>query len=86
MRIQSSHCHAQRGLDPYFSPPEATASLLVIEQGRLPQRLWEPAAGDGAIVRPLCAAGFDVVATDIADYGGEARRELITSGLLRSQG
>jgi hypothetical protein len=68
MRIQSSHCHAQRGLDPYFSPPEATAALLAIELGRLPQRLWEPAAGDGAIAQPLCAAGFDVVATDIVDY------------------
>lgn len=72
MRIQSSHCHAARGLDPYFSPPEATAALLAIELGRLPQRLWEPAAGDGAIVRPLCAAGFDVVATDIVDYGGDS--------------
>ena len=38
----------------------------------MPQRLWEPAAGDGAIVRPLCAGGFDVVATDIVDYGGDS--------------
>jgi hypothetical protein len=27
--------------------------------------------GDGAIVRPLRAAGFDVIATDLADFGGE---------------
>ena len=74
MRIQSSHCHANRGLDAYFSPPEAAASLLAIEHGRLPRRLWEPAAGDGAISSPLRAAGFDVVATDIADYGGEGIR------------
>jgi hypothetical protein len=46
--------------------------LLAIEQGRLPQRLWEPAAGDGAIAQPLRAGGFDVVATDIVDYGGES--------------
>jgi hypothetical protein len=71
MRIQSSHCRADRGLDAYFSPPEATASLLAIEHGRLPQRLWEPAAGDGAIAQPLRAAGFEVLASDIADYGGE---------------
>jgi hypothetical protein len=69
VRIQSSHHHADRGLDAYFSPPEATASLLGIEAGHLPQRIWEPAAGDGAIVRPLQAAGFTVIASDIADYG-----------------
>lgn len=38
----------------------------------MPRRLWEPAAGDGAIVQPLRAGGFDVVATDIADYGEES--------------
>jgi hypothetical protein len=72
MRIQSSHSRAARGLDANFSPPEATAALLAIERGKIPQRLWEPAAGDGAgaIARPLRAAGFIVVATDLVDYGG----------------
>jgi hypothetical protein len=69
VRIQSSHHHADRGLDAYFSPPEATASLLGIEASHLPQRIWEPAAGDGAIVRPLQSAGFSVIASDIVDYG-----------------
>lgn len=69
MRIQSSHDHEARGLDAYFSPPEAVASLLNIEADRLPRRIWEPAAGDGAIVRPLREAGHTVIATDIADYG-----------------
>jgi hypothetical protein len=69
LRIQSTHHHADRGLDPYFSPPEATASLLAIEARYLPQRVWEPAAGDGAIVRPLQAAGFTVMASDLVDYG-----------------
>jgi hypothetical protein len=32
MRIQSSHDHAARGLDAYFSPPEAVSSLLGIER------------------------------------------------------
>jgi hypothetical protein len=50
--------------------PEATAASLAIEHGRLPRRLWEPAAGDGAIVQPLRAAHFDVVASDLVDYGG----------------
>jgi hypothetical protein len=70
VRIQSSHHHVERGLDAHFSPPEATAALLAIEHGRLPRRLWEPAAGDGAIVQPLRAAHFDVVASDLVDYGG----------------
>lgn len=69
MRIQSSHDHAARGLDAYFSPPEAVASLIGIEADRLPKRILEPAAGDGAIVRPLRKAGHTVIASDIADYG-----------------
>jgi hypothetical protein len=69
MRIQSSHEHAARGLDAYFSPPEAVHSLLRIEADHLPRCIWEPAAGDGAIVRPLRQAGHDVVASDIAGYG-----------------
>ncbi len=69
MRIQSSHDHEARGLDAYFSPPEAVWSLLAIEAGHLPQRIWEPAAGDGAIVKPLREAGYDVAASDLADYG-----------------
>lgn len=69
MRMQSSHDHAARGLDAYFSPPEAVFSLLGVEREHLPGSIWEPAAGDGAIVQPFKAAGFDVVASDIADYG-----------------
>jgi hypothetical protein len=69
VRLQSSHHHADRGLDAYFSPPEAVTSLIHIEARYLPKCIWEPAAGDGAIVRPLQAAGFTVVASDIADYG-----------------
>src|SRR5207253_6736132 len=67
VRIQSSHHHVDRGLDAYFSPPEATAALLTIEHDKLPRTLWEPAAGDGAIVGPLRAAGCQVVATDLVD-------------------
>jgi hypothetical protein len=56
-------------LDAYFSPPEAVLSLLRLEAARLPGCIWEAAAGDGAIVRPLQAAGYTVLASDIADYG-----------------
>lgn len=71
MRIQSSHDHAARGLDAYFSPPEAVFSLLGVEDEHLPRSIWEPAAGDGAIVLPFKAAGFKVVASDLVDYGLE---------------
>lgn len=71
MRLQSSHRHADRGLDAYFSPPEAVASLIALERDFLPEHLWEPAAGDGALVRPLRAAGYDVFASDIESYGLE---------------
>ena len=72
MRIQSSHHHADRGHDAYFSPPEAVYSLLHIEASHLPRCIWEPAAGDGAIVLPFRAAGYGVVASDIVDYGWPA--------------
>jgi len=71
MRLQSSHDHAARGLDAYFSPPEAVHSLLGIESKHLPRHILEPAAGDGAIVKPLRAAGYTVTASDITDYGLE---------------
>src|SRR5690349_14751062 len=69
MRIQSSHHHADRGLDAYFSPPEAVWSLLHLEAPRLPDVIWEPAAGDGAIVVPFQKSGFKVLASDLVDYG-----------------
>lgn len=69
MRIQSSHDFEARGVDAYFSPPEAVWSLIAIEAGRLPRHIWEPAAGDGAIVTPLAEAGHTVTATDLVDYG-----------------
>ena len=69
LRINSTHDFGVRGLDPYFTCPEAIRSLIVLEGPRLPRRIWEPAAGDGAIVRELSASGRQVVASDIHDYG-----------------
>jgi hypothetical protein len=45
--------------------------LIALEGNRLPYRLWELAAGDGAIVRPLRATGRFVIASDIHDSGLE---------------
>jgi hypothetical protein len=70
MRIQSSHSLQDRALDAYFSPPEAAFSLLDIESSFLPDCIWEPAAGDGALVTPFRTVGQKrVIASDIADYG-----------------
>ena len=62
------HANAERGLDLYQTPPVATGALLRVEQ--LPHRIWEPAAGRGAIVNVLRDAGHAVIASDIHDYGG----------------
>jgi len=58
---------AERGQDLYQTPPVAVEALLRTE--KLPYRIWEPAAGRGAIVNVLRAAGHDVIATDLIDYG-----------------
>jgi hypothetical protein len=59
--------HAERGHDLYETPAVAVEALLRTEQ--LPYRIWEPAAGRGAIANVLRAAGHDVIATDLIDYG-----------------
>lgn len=69
MRVQSTHNYDSRGLDPYFTPVEATMSLLHVERGKIPQHIWEPAAGEGNIASYLTSKGYDVIATDIKDYG-----------------
>jgi hypothetical protein len=61
------HPAADRALDLYETPPEATQALLRAE--RLPRQIWEASCGRGAIVRVLRGAGHEVLATDLADYG-----------------
>jgi hypothetical protein len=61
------HPYIERGLDLYGTPPPGTRKLLRVE--KLPLRVWEPACGRGAIVNVLRAAGHEVIASDIADYG-----------------
>jgi hypothetical protein len=61
------HPHSERGLDLYETPAVAVEALLRVEQ--IPSRIWEPAAGRGAIVNVLRGAGHEVIATDIRDHG-----------------
>jgi hypothetical protein len=60
------HPFKDRGRDLYSTPPEAVRALLAVE--KLPHRVWEPAAGRGAIVDELRAAGHAVIASDIIVY------------------
>ena len=60
LQINTTRSKAERGLDAYFTPPAPIWSLLALEA--VPHCIWEPAAGDGAIVRVLEAAGHLVVA------------------------
>ncbi len=53
--------------DFYITPPEATRALLAVEN--FGPRIWEPACGDGAMSEVLIAAGYDVVSSDLGDYG-----------------
>jgi hypothetical protein len=43
------HSLSERGLDLYETPAVAVEALLRVE--KLPHRVWEPAAGRGAIVK-----------------------------------
>ena len=53
--------------DFYPTPSAATWALLKVES--FTGRIWEPACGDGAISRVLEAAGYDVVSSDLVNYG-----------------
>lgn len=62
-----THTLAERGPDCYETPAVAVQALLKVE--KLPKYIWEPACGSGNIVRALEAAGHEVVASDLHDYG-----------------
>lgn len=61
------HALADRGNDLYETPEVATRALL--RHVPIPSDIWEPACGPGAIARVLRAAGHNVIASDLVDYG-----------------
>lgn len=60
--------------DFYPTPPEPTRAVLHYEASRLADfsEIWEPAAGDGAMVREMEAVGLSVIASDLVDRGSNA--------------
>lgn len=61
--------------DFYPTPPEPTRAFLHAEIDRLRTlgTIWEPAAGDGAMVREMRALGLPVVHSDLVDRGSDAQ-------------
>lgn len=57
--------------DFYPTPPEPTHAFLhaEIDLIRSYGKVWEPAAGDGAMVREMQTLGLDVVSSDLIDRG-----------------
>jgi hypothetical protein len=55
--------------DFYPTPPEPIRALLAAEQSRLLDfdRIWEPAAGDGTMIREIEAIGLRAVGSDLVD-------------------
>lgn len=56
-----------RGDDFYQTPPEAIHALLCLE--RFGPLVLEPSCGHGAISKPLEAAGYEVIISDLVDRG-----------------
>ena len=66
--------YERRPRDAYFTPGWVTRALVKYIDfhpvtGGDPGLIWEPAVGDGRIADVLRAAGYDVVGSDIHDYG-----------------
>jgi hypothetical protein len=67
--------HLEREKDDFYpTPPEPTRAFLHAEIDRLRQfgGAWEPAAGNGAMVREMMELGLMVYASDLIDRGSGA--------------
>ena len=64
--------------DYYPTPAVVLYSLLAVERDHLPETIWEPACGDGAISKVLEEEGFKVHSTDLIERGyGEGNRDFL---------
>lgn len=65
--------------DDYYPTPLAVIAPL-LDREDLAGGIWEPACGEGAIVRALATAGHPVVATDLVDRGvGTGGRDFLAA-------
>lgn len=69
------HALADRGHDLYETHPVAVRALLAAEW--LPNSIWEPAVGRGAIADVLRSTGRTVIGTDIVDRGYAGQSETL---------
>jgi hypothetical protein len=64
----SNHCDEERAKNDYYGTnPESTKALLKVES--FDDYIWEPAAGHHLIANVLEEAGYEVLTTDLVDYG-----------------
>jgi hypothetical protein len=74
--LDGGYAHAEHlereTADFYPTPPEPTRAILKAESARLRdfEAIWEPACGDGAMVREIRSAGHFCIATDLVQRGG----------------
>lgn len=73
---------SDRGDDLYETPAVAIETLLRVE--KVPQRIWEPACGPGAIVRVLRATGRHVISSDLVDYSSPDQDKSSVDFLMES--
>jgi hypothetical protein len=69
LRMQSARSLDERGLDAYFTPPEAIVCLMALERAFLPRVVLDPCAGQGAFTTLMAQHGYETHANDIRDYG-----------------
>jgi hypothetical protein len=69
--MQSTRSAAERGLDAYFTCPQAVICLLHLERAYLPRVILDPCAGAGAFTTLMAQHGYETYANDIKDYGLE---------------
>ncbi len=69
LRAQSTHGADVRGLDAYFTGPEAVVAVMHLERAFLPRVILDPCAGEGAFSIGMAAQGYETHANDIVDYG-----------------
>src|SRR5262245_8152754 len=63
------HAHTKRAFDFYSTPGIAVEALLEAEHFTPNTRVWEPAAGEGAVAHVLRAHGLPVICSDIVERG-----------------